>query len=243
MISGRILSLDRPFAPVVEIRLKVQMNEPVAQRPWHGKMDTALGSWITGGDDNPPFGQQVFAEFPVEHQLITTGLGHLRRGGQLVEKENALAGIGEKLGGNPFRLILDNSGQSPEIDRVKLHGAHIEKVIVEIVSDLGDNLRLSNAARAPDVERHTFADQRMKRLIELRWFHGIFSIGWKCGGNELVVRYDIGLGFSRLLECRFQPECRFELQMGRMSGLDVRVNPGSCSGRSAKHWPTYQYWS
>jgi hypothetical protein len=30
------------------------------------------------------------------------------------------------------------------------------------------------AARAPDVQEHTFANERMKRLIELRWFHEIF---------------------------------------------------------------------
>jgi len=53
------------------------------------------------------------------------------------------------------------------------------------------------------------------------------------GGNELVVQSDIGLEFSGLLDLRFHPECRFELQMGRMSGSDVRVNPGSCFGGSA----------
>jgi hypothetical protein len=28
------------------------------------------------------------------------------------------------------------------------------------------------------VERHTFANERMKRLIELRWFHGISFNGF-----------------------------------------------------------------
>jgi hypothetical protein len=32
------------------------------------------------------------------------------------------------------------------------------------------------------VQGHTFADQRMKRLIELRWFHGVSSIGLKFMG-------------------------------------------------------------
>jgi hypothetical protein len=77
-------------------------------------------------------------------------------------------------------LTLDNSGQSPEIDRVKLHSAHVEKVVVEIVGDLRYDLRLANTACAPDVQGHTFADQRMKRLIEFRWFHELSSIGLKC---------------------------------------------------------------
>jgi hypothetical protein len=32
-------------------------------------------------------------------------------------------------------------------------------------------VRVAHAARAPDMQWHTFADQRTKRLIELRWFH------------------------------------------------------------------------
>jgi hypothetical protein len=46
-----------------------------------------------------------------------------------------------------------------------LHGAHVKELKVEIVRDLRDDLRFADAARAPDMERHTFADQRMKRLI------------------------------------------------------------------------------
>jgi hypothetical protein len=44
------------------------------------------------------------------------------------------------------------------------------------------------------------------------------------GLNERVVQSDIGLEFRWLLDRRFHPEYRIELQMGRMSGLDVRVN-------------------
>jgi hypothetical protein len=38
---------------------------------------------------------------------------------------------------------------------------------------MSNDLRLADAAGAPDVQRHTLTDQRMKRFIELRWFHGI----------------------------------------------------------------------
>ena len=136
-------------------------------------MDAALRGRIAGGDDNPPFGQQVLAEFPVEHQLITPGLGHLRRGGQLVEKEDALAIIRQELGWSPLCLVCCNARQAAEIDRIELHCPHVEKIVVKVVGDLGDDLRFTNAACSPDVQGHTFADQRMKRLIEFRWFHGI----------------------------------------------------------------------
>ena len=34
----------------------------------------------------------------------------------------------------------NDPGQSPEIDRVKLYGPHVKKVVVQIAGDLGDNL-------------------------------------------------------------------------------------------------------
>jgi len=83
--------------------------------------------------------------------------------------------VGRNLGGYPFGLILGNTRQTPEIDRVKLHGPHIEKVVVEIVSDLSNDLRLSNAARTPDMQGHTFANERMERLIELDGFMGFLG--------------------------------------------------------------------
>jgi hypothetical protein len=64
-------------------------------------------------------------------------------------------------------LVFGDPRQTPKIDWVKLHGTHVEKVAVEIVGDLGDDLRFANAARTPNMQRHTFADQRVKRLIEL----------------------------------------------------------------------------
>jgi hypothetical protein len=130
-------------------------------------MNAALGGWIPSSDDDPAIRQHILAKLPVKNQLIATGLGHLRRRGQLVKKENAFPGGREKLGWYPFGLILGNTRQTPEIDRVKLHGPHIEKVVVEIVSDLSNDLRLSNAARTPDMQGHTFANERMERLIEL----------------------------------------------------------------------------
>ena len=111
-------------------------------------MNATLGGRIAGGDDNPAVGQHILAELSVQHQLIAACLGHLRRRGQFIKKENAFAGGGEKLRWDPFGLVFGDPRQTPEIDRVKLHGPHVEKVVVEIVGDLGDDLRLPDAARA-----------------------------------------------------------------------------------------------
>src|SRR5208283_4989286 len=91
-------------------------------------------------------------------------------------------GSGERRGG----AADGDPRQTPKIDRVKLHGSHVEKVVVEIVGDLGDDLRLTNSACTPDVQGHTFTDERMKRLIEFRWFHNMSSINLKYAGCRLT---------------------------------------------------------
>ena len=84
-----------------------------------------------------------------------------------------LPGRREEFRRHPLGLIGRDAGQAAQIDRIELHGSHVEKFVVEIVGDLGDDLRLADAAGAPDMQGHTFANQRMKRFIELRRFHGI----------------------------------------------------------------------
>ncbi len=116
------------------------MHESVTKRPWHSEMDATFGCRIAGGDDNPVVGQHILAEPAIKHQLIAARLGHLRRRCQFIEKENAFAYGGKKLGRHPFGLVFGDSRQAPKIDRIKLHGPHVEKVVVEIFGDLGDDL-------------------------------------------------------------------------------------------------------
>ena len=72
--------------------------------------------------------------------MIAAGLRHLRRGGQLIQKQDALPGSGKKLRRHPFGLVFFDPGQSPQIDRIELHGADIEELIVEIARYLCDDL-------------------------------------------------------------------------------------------------------
>jgi hypothetical protein len=147
------------------------MNETISEWPRHRKMHTPLRRRVACGDYHPAVWKHVFAQFAVEHQLVAPGLRHLRRRGQFIEKENAFPCGGQEFGWHPFGLVCFDSGQPPQIDRIELHGANIKELKGEIVRDLRDDLRFADAARAPDMQRHTFADQRMKRLIQLGWFH------------------------------------------------------------------------
>ena len=52
-----------------------------------------------------------------------------------------------------------------------MHSPHIEKVVVEIDGDLADDLLFADAAWSPDMQGHAFANERMKRFIELGGFH------------------------------------------------------------------------
>ncbi len=128
MISGRTPAPTAPLAPVVQVGFEFEMDETIPQRTRHREMDTPLGGRIAGGDDHPAIRQHILSEFAVEHQLVTTGLRHLRRRRQFIEKENALPGSGKELGRHPLGLVCFDPGQPAQINRIELHGAHIEEV-------------------------------------------------------------------------------------------------------------------
>jgi hypothetical protein len=77
-----------------------------------------------------------------------------------------LTARGQELGRHPLGLVGRDPRQAPQVDRVELYGAHVEKLPVQVSSDMGDDLGFADAAGAPDVQRHTLADQRMQRLKE-----------------------------------------------------------------------------
>lgn len=103
-------------------------------------MNPSFRCRVAGGHDDPPIRQAILAQPAVEHQLIASGLRHLRRGRQLIEEENAFTGGGQEPGRHPFGLIGGDPRQTAQINRVKLHRADIEKLIAEIVGDLVDDL-------------------------------------------------------------------------------------------------------
>ena len=188
-----------PPTPVIEVGFEFQMDKSVAQRSRHREVYAPLGSRIAGGDDHPAVRQHILSQLAVENQLVAAGLRHLRSRCQLIEKENALALGRQELGWNPFGLVCGDTRQSPKIDRIELDGTNVKKLKVKIGSDLRHDLRFTDAARAPDMQRHTFADQRMKRFVKLGWFHlGLPQADYWFGCEE----WPVGHLFGNALGCR-----------------------------------------
>ena len=50
--------VDCPFAPIVQVGFEVEVYESVVQRPWHCKVNAALGGRVPSCEDNP-FGIDV----------------------------------------------------------------------------------------------------------------------------------------------------------------------------------------
>ena len=149
------------------------MNQSVISSPIvrRRRSSAEVAALLAGGDDDPPFGENVFAKLAVKDELVATSLRHLRRRGQLVQKQNAFAISGQELGRNPLGLVRGDAWQPPQINGIELYGANVKEKDVEIARHLSDDLRFADAARAPDVQRHAFTYERMERFVELGWFH------------------------------------------------------------------------
>jgi hypothetical protein len=100
--------LHGPFRPVFEIRSQVEMDEAVAQRPRHREVHAALRGGIAGRNHHPVIRQLVLTQLAIENKLVAACLRHLRSGGQLVEKQDALSACRQKLRRHPFGLVRGN---------------------------------------------------------------------------------------------------------------------------------------
>jgi hypothetical protein len=106
---------------------------------------------------------------------------------QLVHKQNALSTEREELRRNPFRAVCGYPGRAGQIDGIELHRSDVEELAFAVRGSLSNNLGLADAARAPDVQGHTFPDQRMKRLVELERCDGI-GILFIEGSRKMVLK-------------------------------------------------------
>jgi hypothetical protein len=134
------VGLHRPLGPILEIRFQIEVDEAVTQWPWHREVHPALRRWIPGCDHHPPAGQGVLAQLSIEHQLIATSLSHLRRGCEFVEKQDSVAARRQKLGRHPLGAVRSDPRQATEVNRIQLDGADVEKLPVEIIGYLGNDL-------------------------------------------------------------------------------------------------------
>ena len=94
--------VHRPLRPVFEIGFQIEMDEAVAQRPRHREMHAALRRWIAGRNHYPGIRQLVLTQFAIENKLVAASLRHLRRGGELIEKQDALSTCRQKFWRHPL---------------------------------------------------------------------------------------------------------------------------------------------
>jgi len=139
-----------PTCPVVEIRFKVQMHEPVAKPVVASRMGLHAPMPDCAAMTTQPSAAHTHG-LPIKHQLIAACLGHLRRRGQLIKKENTLPVVGRNLA-DPFRLTIDNPG-SPGDRPVKLHGSARRESRSRDRWRSELRMRLAHAARRPQMCR------------------------------------------------------------------------------------------
>ena len=101
---------------------------------------------------NPAVWEPIVAERAIENELIARGLGHRGSRGQLIEKEDAFPACREEIRSDPFRPVILDAWQSPEIDGIELDGAHVNKVALQLLRDLLNELGFADAAGAPDMD-------------------------------------------------------------------------------------------
>jgi len=95
--------------------------------------------------------QGVFAEFAIQHELITTSLDHRRSSVQLVQKQNALSILREKVRCCPLRpAILPDEGQPTQIHRVEQQGAYVAQGDPQLGGKLMQHRALSRSWRSPN---------------------------------------------------------------------------------------------
>ena len=79
-------------------------------------------------------------------------LDRLGGGIELVGEQQARTLAGQEVGHRPMgAAVAVDVGQTAQIDRIELHGPHVEESNSKIARHLGDDLRLAYAARASDV--------------------------------------------------------------------------------------------
>ena len=80
------------------------MDEAIGQGTGHARGDGAVAFTVAGGEHRPAVRQAVFAQGPIEHQLVAGSLDQRRRGVEFVEEQDAGAVRGQECRGGPGRL-------------------------------------------------------------------------------------------------------------------------------------------
>ena len=134
--------------------LHVEMEHPIGQGRAHVVTDRTVEARISRGHHLPAVRQPIVTDSTIEDQRVGRDLQSLIRGGELVEKEDAvrLVGRGQELGREPDRLgqgVVGIDGAA-DVDRLDRGQAQIHQGHPEVVGDLTHDRGLAHAARAPE---------------------------------------------------------------------------------------------
>lgn len=109
---GNDAPADGPGVPVLGIDLEIEMDEAVGERARKPERHGLVFTAVAGGDDAPAFGKLVFADSPVENELVERCLHEGRRRIDLIKEENA--GL--------VRLLRQEGRRAPDGGAVLNHG-------------------------------------------------------------------------------------------------------------------------
>jgi hypothetical protein len=80
---------DCPIAPVVDIGLELNVNEPVNEGGRHPEGYGAVLLAVSRRDNPPPWRQDVFTDSAIQHQLVEARLDEWRSSVDLVKEQDA----------------------------------------------------------------------------------------------------------------------------------------------------------
>ena len=143
-----------PGKPVFEQGLKVQMYHAVGESRGHAVGDGLVPVPVACGYDGPAVGQTIFANGAVQNELVAGSLHKGRRRIELIEKKDALRGvgrIGQKGGRTPdSRAFRRDARQAAQIHGIQQDGTNVAQHHAPFRGHLGHDLALAYAGRAPE---------------------------------------------------------------------------------------------
>ena len=93
MTSGRDAGAGGPCAPVLVIGLELEVDEARRERCNHAVDDAAIVFAVAAGDEGRAWWQLIFADAPVEDELVEGSLDHGHGRGELLQVDKEAAGV------------------------------------------------------------------------------------------------------------------------------------------------------
>ncbi len=160
-----------PGEPVLGVDPDLQVDEARCQRSRHAVHDAAVGLAVAAGNQRGALGELVFADTPVEDELVQSRLDHRDRGRQFFEVDEPAAGVvrRRKEGrGRPAGAVGAVAPRdAPQVDGVEQERPDVDVLAVGGGGNLPRDHRLGRPGRAPDNAGLAGLDQEREDRGEL----------------------------------------------------------------------------